>query len=133
MQDDGINAWCVQADCDFSEYVNIARKRLSRFPSSDAAVHVQAGTEKDSGNWVHQQPFKGATLVKMSRDVAQKLADMLDPYLRNSLTRVTLNVEVSDLMPEGTGVGYRPWRNSDDPELKDIPTVVWLLAPKAAT
>jgi hypothetical protein len=40
MQDDGINAWCVQADCDFSDYVKMAMERIALYPP----VAQQIGT-----------------------------------------------------------------------------------------
>lgn len=78
------------------------------------------------------QPFNGARHVRLSRDVAVALADVLEPYMRNPLTRATVEFEISDTLPVGYGIGHRPWRKGDDPELEFLgPVMVWLLGPKA--
>lgn len=78
------------------------------------------------------QPFNGATLLKLSADVAEKLSDVLEPYLAHPLTRATLSVEVSKALPEGYGIGFRPWRDGDDRDLEFLgPVMVWFLGPKS--
>ena len=54
MQDDGINAWCVQADCDFSDYVNMARRRIAKFPAADTMASVETRPPIDPDNWVYR-------------------------------------------------------------------------------
>lgn len=78
------------------------------------------------------QPFNGARRIMLSRDIFEKLADVLKPYMGHALTRATLDVEVRDALPSGYGVGYRPWRDGDDPEVKFMGEVmVWFLGPKS--
>lgn len=78
-------------------------------------------------------PFNGATTLVLAPGVMSSMTEVLEIWARNPLMGRCPEIEVRPTLPDGHGYGFRAWREGDDVELKDIPTVVWVLAPKATT
>lgn len=72
-------------------------------------------------------PFNGATLIRASKDVADKLEKALLAYPVMGRPHVV----VSDYLPEGHAVGFRPTKKGDSPEAiaGNGLTLVFLIAP----
>lgn len=75
------------------------------------------------------EPFNGATRLILSRE----LFDAIAPHMGHAFAPHTgPAIEVLPHLPPGYGVGYRPWRDGDDPDLQHVPaeTMVWFCGPK---
>lgn len=75
-------------------------------------------------------PFNGATKLVLAPGVMTAMNSALEAWARNPLMGKCPEIEVRPTLPDGHGYGLRAWRDGDDPELRDIPVVVWVLAPK---
>lgn len=76
-------------------------------------------------------PFNGATRLVLARGLLTALAPHLEPWTNNPLMGQCPEIEVSPLMPDGCGMGFRKWRVGDDAEMEVIGEVcVWLCSPK---
>lgn len=77
-------------------------------------------------------PFNGATRLVLAPGVLKALGPALEPWANNPLMGRCPEIEVRPTMPEGSGLGFRAWREGDDEIGKIIgQTLVWVLASKS--
>jgi len=76
-------------------------------------------------------PFNGATKLVLAPGVMAALKGAIEPWVKNTMMGRSPEIEVRPTLPDGHGYGFRPWRDGDDPEMRDIPVVTWVLAPKS--
>lgn len=76
------------------------------------------------------EPFNGATQVFLAQDAFDAIA----PHMHVAFPFGGPTIEVREALPEGHGIGYRPWRAGDDPDYKPMVgaglVVCWVLAKK---
>lgn len=79
-------------------------------------------------------PFNGATRLVLAPDVFRALAPEIEAYATNPLLRPRIEIDVWPTLPPKHGMGFRPWRKGDDPEVQFMGEVMaWFLAPKTET
>lgn len=74
-------------------------------------------------------PFNGATTLVLAPGILTAMKDALEVWARNPMMGMCPEIEVRHTLPDGHGYGFRTWRDGDDPEFRDIPVIVWVLAP----
>lgn len=72
-------------------------------------------------------PFNGATHLYLAADVAKELLPTLEPFM---WPPGGLNVMVRPALPPGTAYGTRRWKDGDPEDMKGLPVIVFVLAPK---
>lgn len=74
------------------------------------------------------EPFNGATRVVLAQDAFDAIA----PHMHAVFApHAGPRLEVNPVLPNGHGIGYRAWREGDDPFATDgTATIVWTLSPK---
>jgi hypothetical protein len=76
--------------------------------------------------------FNGATRLVMSPDVFRELAPHIEDYAKTPLIRPRIEIDILPTMLPSYAMGFRPWRDGDDPEIKMIGEVlVWFCGPEA--
>lgn len=76
-------------------------------------------------------PFNGATTLVLAPGLLTSMQEAIETWARNPLMGRCPEIEVRSTLPDGHGYGFRDWHEGDDPEMKDIPVVTWILKPSA--